>query len=597
MDDMRDLLGGKTKWRWNEKAEIAFNKLKEAFQQQVILSQPNMNDNFLIECDASYVGIGAVLYQEEGEERKVISLISRGLNKAERNYTVSEIEMLSVVFALTKFREYVLGRKITIVTDHKALEFLLTSKLTSNRLTRWILYIQEYDFEIKYRKGSENIIADFLSRHPIENGNIIQEDRIKGVLCGLHKVLIDPDITKRIKGLKKLQKECPAGKKLLETMKNSNDGPREGKFEILDEYICKIDYLGEAKIWVPDELVEDFIIAYHMELGHYGADKCYAAIRENFWWKGMARSIRICLSRCDRCQRTKHPARYLEGPWQNVERKAKGELVLCDYYGPLIKSKYGYMYVLVIIDCFTKYVKLYPMKKATTKMTLKLFLGKYCQDFGKPKAILSDNGSHFTSKVWIDTLNEEGIRPIFCSIRNPQGNMTERVMRRLGQVFRIYCSTKQWQWYEWLEDTETWMNNVTHCSTGFTPTRLQTGRDPHYSIVKMLKIKFKRRERNLEHELVMAQENIQRAAQKRNKQQKKIFYGKFKEGKKVLLRVPGVSSLERREMSKLLDLYEGPYLIAKEISPNVYLLNELNGKEKGKYNVRSLREYKEKPIL
>lgn len=596
MDDMRELLGGKMKWRWTEKAAKAFEELKAAFQRQVILSQPNLNQKFLIECDASYVGVGAVLYQEEHGERKVISLASRGLNKAERNYTVTEIELLAVVFGLTKFREYVLGREITIVSDHKALQFLLTSKMTSNRLTRWILYIQEYNFEIKYRKGSENIIADYLSRHPTADGKEVHDERIKGILCGVHKVLIDEEITKRIKGLKKLQKQSTEGQEILNKMQSQDAGNKRGNYEILDEYICRIDSLGEGKVWIPSELTEDIIIAYHLSLGHYGAEKCYAAIKEKFWWKGMARSIRVCLSRCDRCQRTKHPSKYLEGPWQNVERKEKGELVLCDYYGPLVKAKYGYMYVFVIIDCFTKYVKLYPMRRATTKTTLKLFLEKYCVEFGKPKEILSDNGSQFTSKMWIDTLKGEGIRPIFCSIRNPQGNMAERVMRRLGQVFRIYCNKKNWQWYEWLEDTEKWINNVTHSSTGFQPIRLQTGKYPEDSIAKMLKIRIKPREQNLQHELVIARENIRKAANKRGKQQKKIFYGKFEEGTKVLLRVPKVSSLEKREMSKIFDLFEGPYVVAKEINQNVYLLRALDGKEKGKFNVRSLKEYKEKPL-
>lgn len=100
----------------------------------------------------------------------------------------------------------------------------------------------------------------------------------------------------------------------------------------------------------------------------------------------------------------------------------------------------------------------------------------------------------------------------------------------------------------------------------------------------------------MQHELVIARENIRKAANKRGKQQKKIFYGKFEEGTKVLLRVPKVSSLEKREMSKFIDLFEGPYVVAKEINQNVYLLRALDGKEKGKFNVRSLKEYKEKPL-
>lgn len=592
MTDLRDLLKGGSKWKWNSKAEAAFTGLKEAFQREVILSQPDLSRRFSVECDASYIGVGAVLYQEEGEERRVITMASRGLNKAEQNYTVTEIELLSVVFALTKFREYVLGRKVTIVTDHKALEFLLTSKFSSNRLMRWMLYIQEYDFEIRYRKGKDNVVADFLSRHPVQDGRLVNQEHCQGVMIGVTKIHIDKEIRERLKHLKRIQQECPRGKEIMVVLNGENNDKRlAGNFQLMDEYICHLDRRGQGRIWIPEELEKDVTWAYHQDLGHYGSDKCYSAIRQAFWWKGMSRGIRKILATCDRCQRTKHPARYLEGPWQNVRREAKGDLVLCDYYGPLVKSKGKCQYIFVIIDSFTKFVKMYPLQRATTKATLDKFLDKYCVEYGKPKEILSDHGTQFTSKVWIETLAKAGIKAIFSSVRNPQGNQAERVMRRLGQAFRIYCQKEHWKWKDWMYDIERWMNITVHASTGYTPLQLQTGELPSYTVPELLGLPARDGDRDQKFELVMAQENMDRAAKKRGRQQKKIFYDELAVGSEVLLRTPGVSCLEKREMAKFLDLYEGPYVIKWKLGNNAYVLQGRDGTEKGVYNVRLLRKY------
>lgn len=594
VEDLRSLLGGKNKWRWTDEADKAFKDLKEAFENRVLLSQPNFNLPFIIETDACLSGLSGVLYQEEQGEKRIISMVSRGLNSAEKKFTISEIEMLAIVFAVSKFREYVLGKPLTVITDHKALQFLMSSKLTSSRLTRWVLYLQEYDFKVVYRPGTDNFFCDYLSRHPLVNGKMSsEEERSQGVVIGAAKVVIEPEVRKRLKGIRKAQKDDEFGRKKLEELLAPAEDMIAGKdkrFQVLDGYLCHVDPKEGNRIWVPPALVKDVIWTYHYDTGHCGASKCQAAIARNFWWKGMSRTIRRVLRTCDRCQKAKYPRRYLEGKWNSTLPQEKGELVLCDYYGPLPKSKGGFQYVFVLIDGFTKYVKLYPLRRATTKMSLKKFLVDYCGELGKPKKILSDNGTQFVSPIWANTLDEAGIKAIRCSIRNPQGNLAERIMSRLGQAFRTYCSRRHTAWIDWLCLVEKWINHAVHSSTGCTPIELQLGAQPQFSVPKLLGIRQDEAV-NMDWQVRLARERMEKASIQRGKQQKRLCIDVFEPGDEVLLRVPGVSNAEKKEIGKMFDLFHGPFIVSRRIHENTYELNTVQGQCKGKFNLRSLRRY------
>ena len=115
-------------------------------------------------CDTSDYAIGAVLGQSEDKNAFVIYYASKTLDSAQANYTTTEKEFLAAVFALEKFRSYIVGSPVTIFTDHAALKYLLSKQDTKPRLTRWILLCQEFNLTIKDKKGLENAVADHLSR-------------------------------------------------------------------------------------------------------------------------------------------------------------------------------------------------------------------------------------------------------------------------------------------------------------------------------------------------------------------------------------------------------------------------------------------------
>ncbi|XP_070678183.1 uncharacterized protein [Malus domestica] len=149
---------------FNEECEKAFKHLKEMLTSAPIIRPPDWSIPFELMCDASDYALGAVLGQRKDKQPHVIYYASRTLNDAQLNYSTTEKELLAVVFALDKFRSYLLGTKVIIYTDHAALKYLLTKKEAKPRLIRWMLLLQEFDIEIRDKKGSENVVADHLSR-------------------------------------------------------------------------------------------------------------------------------------------------------------------------------------------------------------------------------------------------------------------------------------------------------------------------------------------------------------------------------------------------------------------------------------------------
>ena len=142
----------------------AFRTLKQSLISAPIMQPPDWNLPFEIMCDASDYAVGAVLGQRKEGKVNAIYYASKTLNEAQFNYATTEKELLAVVFAFEKFRSYIVNSKVIVYTDHAAIKYLLTKKDAKPRLIRWILLLQEFDVEIRDKKGAENVVADHLSR-------------------------------------------------------------------------------------------------------------------------------------------------------------------------------------------------------------------------------------------------------------------------------------------------------------------------------------------------------------------------------------------------------------------------------------------------
>jgi hypothetical protein len=151
---------------WTQECEEAFKSLKKVLVSAPILATPNFNKPFLLQTDASKVGIGAVLSQVDDQCREhPIVYLSRKMLPNELNYSVPEKECLAVVvYAINKLRYYLQGSQFTVITDHQALKWLENTRSSHNRLMRWSLILQQFTFQIQYLKGVLNTNADGLSR-------------------------------------------------------------------------------------------------------------------------------------------------------------------------------------------------------------------------------------------------------------------------------------------------------------------------------------------------------------------------------------------------------------------------------------------------
>ena len=158
-----NLLVKDTPFEFDEECLKAFNILKNKLISSPVIIAPNWKQDFEIMCDASDYAIGAVLGQRREKLFHAIYYASKVLNGAQLNYATTEKEFLAIVYALEKFRPYLIGSKVTIYTDHAAIKYLLTKPDSKPRLIRWVLLLQEFDLEIRDKKGSENVIADHLS--------------------------------------------------------------------------------------------------------------------------------------------------------------------------------------------------------------------------------------------------------------------------------------------------------------------------------------------------------------------------------------------------------------------------------------------------
>ncbi|XP_028230832.1 uncharacterized protein LOC114411313 [Glycine soja] len=174
-----NLLNKDVIFNFDDDCSAAFQTLKTKLTTAPVMIAPDWSKEFELMCDASDYAMGAVLGQRENKVFHAIYYASKVLNEAQVNYATTEKEMLAIVFALEKFRSYLVGSKVIIFTDHAAIKHLLTKANSKPRLIRWVLLLQEFDIVIKDKKGSENVVADHLSR--LKNEEITKEEpEVKG---------------------------------------------------------------------------------------------------------------------------------------------------------------------------------------------------------------------------------------------------------------------------------------------------------------------------------------------------------------------------------------------------------------------------------
>ncbi|GJV41860.1 reverse transcriptase domain-containing protein [Tanacetum coccineum] len=319
---------------WGEEQESAFQLLKQKLCEAPILALPEGNDNFVVYCDASLQGLGAVLMQRE----KVIAYASRQLKPHEENYTTHDLELGAVIFALKIWRHYLYGTKCTVFTDHKSLQHILRQKELNMRQRRWLELLADYDCEICYHPGKANVVADALSRK-----KRIKPLRVRALILTVHPKLPSQILEAQNEALKE------------ENVKNENLRGMDKSFEIRPDGTRCI----KNRSWLPlfgglRDLImhESHKSKYSI---HPGSDKMYHDIKKLYWWPNMKAIIAEYVSKCLTCSRVKAECQKPSGLLVQPEIPMwKWERITMDFVTKLPKTSTGHDAIWVIVDRLTK---------------------------------------------------------------------------------------------------------------------------------------------------------------------------------------------------------------------------------------------------
>ncbi|KAE8746831.1 hypothetical protein FOCC_FOCC006469 [Frankliniella occidentalis] len=602
------LLRKGVKWTWTAEHQTAFDRLKTAFLDTVMLAYPIPGADFLIRSDSSDYAIAAVLSQvdpRDGEEA-VIAFMSRTLKGPETRYNICEKECLAVVVALQKWSGLVLGSKITVETDNKSVSFLMKCRLNTARLSRWVMFMSNFRLTVRHIPGSTNVISDILSRFPPpEHGHPDGGPRDDIILARI--ATEEQPMCDVIRRLGPAQRADPETATLIALVESGQLPPTTTMTPERARNLAKhhlvfggvlFRQVSPSVIWravVPAALQSEVVTAPHMSIGHFGARKVVAVLRDRLTWRHMEKHVRQRLATCDICQRAKHRTVRHEGTQHHILAGAPGDLVLTDLYGPLPPGPGAVQYVLVLVDACTKHVALYALRQARAPAMVRRVLEDYIPKHGPIKKLLSDHGTQYTSKAWKKGMEGAGVRVVHSTIRHPQSNPAERVMRTLGQMFRIYCHDQHTRWPRLLSKIESWINHTVHDSIGTTPAFLHHGTSPTWKWRELLPLPPSPGAATLTREEALLRAVARAASCAAQRQLRHDARGPatvYKEGDLVLLRAEHHSDKADRVIQKFFLLFEGPFAVARVAAPNAYALADMNGREVGTHNVVNLRPYR-----
>ena len=469
-------------WRadWTETERSAFVQIKAALRSAPCLAVPDLQKPYEVICDASELGIGAVLMQEGHP----VAFESRKYIPAERNYTTTEKELLAVVHAFKVWRCYLEGNdQVTVVTDHKPNTFFQTQSTLSRRQARWSEFLSQFTFEWQYRPGRINV-ADPLSRAPMLSRDEIVVAALSSVSADeLGPALAPTDAGDRMGGvLTDLRPRLRAGYEsdawFADNANTSELALRKG-----------IWYKGD-QIVVPSSLRSECVRVCHAcpWSGHVGMHKTYAHCAHYFWWPQMRETVNNFVSTCDSCQRVKtlrqRPAGKLqplpipEQPWESI---GMDWIVALPLTTTPVGRVQGYNAIMVVVDRLTKMSHFIPMHETEVNAPQvgRMLVDNVFRPHGVPRSIVSDRDPKLTSEWMTEWCRLLGIDQAMSTAYHPQTDgQTERVNGVLEDMLRHYVSPSQTDWHEHLSMVEFAYNNSFHESVKDTPFFLNYGFNP-----------------------------------------------------------------------------------------------------------------------
>lgn len=409
-----------SKLEWDKKTTHAFETLRAQLLSDCCRAYFDPNKKTVVQTDASPTGLGSVLLQDG----KVVMFASRNLTPTESRYSQIEREFLGIVFGLKRFSKLLFGINFELQTDHMPIVQLFHKPIDalSNRLQRWLLTIQHFSFTISHIKGTNNVLADCLSRNSIDS-EPSEEEVAEHSLCFImtsHPVNLKriAESTREDEILKEVAEEVQCG------WRNPISNRIRPFYLIRNELALKICHqlfvvCRGDRIVIPTELRKDIMITAHE--GHCGVSKMKGNIRCYAYWPAMDSDIERFVRECTPC--TVYQTRCDPPPLQIVAENVSQpwEKISIDLTGPsaLLENKV----LLTIIDLHSRFPEIFVLNRGTAHEICHCLRSVFAR-FGLPKTLISDNGTVFQSQEFDKFLSSCGIEHVFSSLYHPRGNST-----------------------------------------------------------------------------------------------------------------------------------------------------------------------------
>jgi hypothetical protein len=460
-------------FKWEDSHTEAFNELKETICTKAN-AYYNPDWKTIVVTDASGLGLGAVLIQEDPEnnkERRIVECCSRLLSKTEKKYSTIEKEALGVVWACEKLQIYLDMAEFIIVTDNRAVELIYRNPASKPpiRLQRWALRLNSFNFRIIHQAGKTNI-ADFLSRTSTisTDDDTDLENQINMIIgANLPTSMNREEIafeTSHDEQLQEIIQEITS-----KHLKRDTDTPdpikeyrgRFASFSVTSDGLL----ITDNKIVIPAACQQKLLTIAHDS--HQGSTKTYQMLKEKVWFKGMKGRVEEMVKACETCQIvkehiTKHPInmnKLPEEPWDQVST---------DFYGPL--SEDG-RHIMVVTDQYSRYPFAVIINSVAAKHVIPE-LENIFRTFGYPRLIRSDNGAPYSGHEWADYTKSHDIQRDLITPYHAQANgLVESFMKNLTLCRRVAHVNKT-NYRATIDRFIADYRSTPHSSTGKTPVSL-----------------------------------------------------------------------------------------------------------------------------